>query len=270
MANLSITEVWNETADFVRREARLLFPIAFLLVALPGSVLQLFMPQPAAPAELPEAGLWLLFLPLAAVLAMIGTIALNYLALRPGASVGEALQRGGRRFIFLFAASLLVALAAALALVPLLILVGGLAAAAGGGASATPAAAFALVLVMLVAMLALWVRLLLMTPVAAVEEGGPIGIIRRSWDLTRGHFWRLFAFAVLVLVAASIAMGVITLLVGIVVALFAGPPDPLTLSAILMALVTALLQALFTMIFATLIARIYAQLTGSPASDVFA
>ena len=29
MAKLSITEAWNETAEFVRREAGLLFPIAF-------------------------------------------------------------------------------------------------------------------------------------------------------------------------------------------------------------------------------------------------
>lgn len=270
MANLSITEAWNETADFVRREARLLFPVAFLLVALPGAVLQLFMPQPPAPGELPDAGLWLVFLPLAAMLAMIGTIALNYLALRPGASVGEALQVGARRFIFLFAASLLVALAAIVLAIPLIVVAGGLAFAAGPAAAGSAALASLLLVAMIVAMLAIWARLLLMTPVAAVEEAGPIRIIRRSWDLTRGHFWRLLAFALLVLVAAGVAMGVVSLLVGIVVTLLAGPPEPLTLSAILMALVAALLQALFTMIFATLIARIYTQLAGQPRSDVFA
>ena len=44
MANLSITTAWNETASFVQREARLLFPIAFLLIALPGGLFQMMLP----------------------------------------------------------------------------------------------------------------------------------------------------------------------------------------------------------------------------------
>lgn len=269
MARLSITEAWNETAAFVRDEARLLFPIAFLLVALPGGVLQLFMPPPPAPGAPPPLGAWLLIMPLSVVAAMIGTIALSYLALRPGASVGEALLVGARRFIFLLAATLLVALAAILAAIPLFAL-GALA--FTGGATPEALAGFSLLvlLVVLLGMLALWVRLMLMTPVTAVEDAGPIGIIRRSWELTRGHFWRLLGFVLLVFVAALIVMAAVSAVAGILVMLLLGPPEPLTLSAILVVLVGSLMQALFSMIFATLIARIYVQLAGFASPDVFA
>ena len=47
MANLSITEAWNETVAFVTREAHLLFPVSFLLIALPAGLAQLLAPVPA-------------------------------------------------------------------------------------------------------------------------------------------------------------------------------------------------------------------------------
>lgn len=268
MAQLSITQAWNETAEFVKREARLLFPVAFLLVALPGAIVQLFAP-PALPGSLPEPGMWMLLMPVTVVVAMIGTIALSYLALRPGASVGEALQVGARRFIFLLAASLLVGLGMLLVLVPLVALAGGLAFAGGPASGAAGAAVMLMLFLFMLAAIALWVRLVMMTPVAAVERAGPIAMIRRSWELTRGHFWRLLGFVLLVLVAALVVMLVIGSIAGIVVVLIAGRPEPLTLPAILLGLVGAAVQAVFSMIFATLIARIYAQLSGGGPGDVF-
>ena len=268
MAQLSINEAWNETAAFVKREARLLFPIAFLLVALPGAVLQLAMPQPA-PGEPPEPGLWLLMVPVAVALGMAGTIALSYLALRSGASVAEALQVGARRFLILLGASLLVGLAAAAVAIPVIIVIGA-AAFAGGSAAAAAGVAVLGALVALVLLLALWVRLMLMTPVAAVEPGGPIALIRRSWALTSGHFWRLLGFALLALVAAMVAMAAVTAVVGLVILLLAGPAEPNSLSMILLLLVSALLQAVISMLLATMIARIYAQLSGFGTRDVFA
>ena len=269
MERLSINEAWNETAAFVKREAGLLFPIAFLLVALPGAVVRLFAPQ-AAPGQLPEPGLWLPFMALSGIVAMIGTIALSYLALRPGASVGEALGVGARRFIFLLGATLLVALAALIVAVPVVVIAGAIAFSTGASTAGSSGIAVLLLVVLGLGAIALWVRLMLMTPVAAVEAGGPIAIIRRSWDLTRGYFWRLLGFVLLVVVAALVVTAVISALAGIVVVLIAGRPDPLTLSAILLGLVGALVQALFSMIFATLIARIYTQLAGHRSPDLFA
>ena len=272
MAKLSITTAWNETVAFIGREAQLILPIAFLLLALPGAALQLFMPAqaPGATPEFPPI-LWLLF-PIAVATGMIGSIAITWLALRPGGSVGEALQRGLSRFLILFAASLLIGLAALALLVPLMLLFAGGAVLSGGTVPA--AAAGPMLLAMLVFMLvviAVWVRLMLMTPVAAAEDVGPIGIISRSWALTAGRFWKLLGFLLLLILAAIVVTFAVSAVIGIVLFLAAGPPEPGSVSMIVMMIVSALIQSVLSAIFLVLVARIYAQLAGSDdKSEVFA
>jgi len=262
MATLSITQAWNETTAFLAREGRLVFPVAFLLVALPGLALQLAGPV-AAPGEMPELGLaWLLLLPVAIVASMIGTIAIAYLALRPGASVGEALQRGLRRFVFLLLATLLIGLAAMVVVVPLTLLIVGGTALAGGDLESAAGSIVLLALILLVLGVALWVKLMLMTPVAAAEDAGPIRIIARSWGLTAGYFWKLLGFVLLLLIAVIVAMMVITMIAGILIALVAGPPEPNSLAFVLVGIVSAILQAIASAIIVTVTARIYAQLSG--------
>lgn len=268
MVNLSITTAWNETTSFVQREARLLFPIAFLLIALPGGLLQMVLPV-SVPGQPPEFGVWLLLVPVAVIAGMIGTIAISHLAVRPGASVGEALEVGARRFIMLFAASLLIGLAVAAAMLPVLFLVGS--GAVMGGAP--PAAMVGLVglfaIVFLVAAVAFWVRLMLMTAVTAAENAGPIGIITRSWELTRGHFWKLLGFALLVLVVFMVVSLVVGAIGGIVIVLLAGAPAPGSFAAFLIMLVGALVNMVMTVYFTALLVRIYVQLSGSGRESVF-
>ena len=266
MPVLSITAAWNEAEAFVRREARLLFPIAFMLIALPAAVLQLLTP-PADPGQLPRPGLWLLFLAVATVTSAIGSLALTYLALRPGASVAEALQRGGRRFIVLIGAGMIVVIGALLALIPLI-----LAAGAVGLAGGRPSAGLN-VLVFIVAAsfaLVLSARLLPVTAVAAAEDAGPIGILRRSWQLTRPHFWKLLNFVLLVLIVFLVVTMVVFLLAGMAILAIAGPPQPGSLAALLTALAAAALNMVFAVYVAALHARIYRQLTGAGRDDVFA
>lgn len=264
MANLSITTAWNETAAFVAREAQLVLPIGFLLLALPGAVLQMLMPTPV-PGELPEAGAWMAAIPVVVVISLVGTIAVTLLALRPGTSVGEALQHGLRRLIPIFLAIVIVGLAASVLMVPLMMLFGGVAVAAGN-----PAIAALAVLVVLPAALFLWARLSMMTPVAAAEPIGPIAIIQRSWALSRGHFWKLFGFLVLLVIAAMVISMAIGALVGILVFLIAGAPTPGSVGSYLMLIVSALVQAVVSTVFAVMIARVYAQLAGTGTSDIFA
>ena len=205
MTNLSITTAWNETAAFVRREAGLILPDAVLLIALHGAAMQLAMPV-AGPAQTPELGLWLLLLPVVVVASLVGTIAITYLALRPGASVAEALQVGLRRFVILLGASLLIAFGMMLVLVPLILIFAGGGALAGGDAAAMAGSMMLVFLVFLVVAIALWVRLMMMTPVTAAEAVGPIGIIRRSWQLTAGHFWKLLGFVLLLILATLVVL----------------------------------------------------------------
>src|SRR5262245_35479401 len=108
MAQLSITTAWNETVEFVKREGRLIFPLAFMFVALPSALLEVLAPAPPLPGQLPEPGAWALLLPVILVTSLIGNLAISYLALRPNTSVGEAISRGARRFLSLFGAFVLI------------------------------------------------------------------------------------------------------------------------------------------------------------------
>lgn len=265
MAKLSITDAWNETAAFVAREGRLIFPIGFLMLSLPGAVLQILMPPPPAPGELPEGGLWLAYIPVMIVISLIGTLAITLLALRGGTSVGEALAHGARRVGPVILALLLVGLASGLASLPIMMLFGLLAINSGN-----PALAGLAILVMLPLALALWARLSMVTPVAAAEQAGPIAMLQRSWQITRGHFWKLLGLMVLlaiVAIAISIAVGAIG---GLLIALVAGMPEPGSLSFYLLLILSALVQAVLSTVLAVLLARVYAQLAGTGSAEVFA
>jgi hypothetical protein len=265
MAKLSITAAWEETAAFVKREGRLLFPIAFLLMSLPGAILRALAPV-TEPGKLPEAGPWLLFVPVLLVASLVGGLAVSSLALRPGASVGEALQVGLRRFLPLLGAALLVGCGAALAMLPVLMLVGVLAAASP---AAAPVLAGLLVAILVPFYLFLWVRLILLTPAAAAEPLGPVALVRRSWQLTAGHSLRLLGFLVLVIIVALVTMMAVAAVVGILIAVTVGAPQPGNLAMFLVSIVSALVQAVISGILTAFIARIYVQLSGRGA-EVFA
>lgn len=268
MAKLSLTEAWNEAAAFVKREARLLFPIALLFVALPMTAVRLLMPPEAPPGQLPEAGAWMAALPAAIIVGMIGNIAIATLALRPGTSVGEALANGLRRMPVLLGTTLLIGIASAavgLAVVTLVAIL------FGGGAAPSQQGAVRVVLVALVVLLPLafyvFARLVATTPAAAAERVGPIGLIRRSWSLTASSAWTLVGFLLLVsvlFVVISVAAGAV---LGILFIAAAGPPEPGSASAILILIADALINSVIAVYMTVMVARIYAQLSGSaPAS----
>ncbi|HEX8642132.1 MAG TPA: glycerophosphoryl diester phosphodiesterase membrane domain-containing protein [Allosphingosinicella sp.] len=276
MAALSISKAWDETAEFVKREARLLFPVAFMLVALPVALMEALTPVPPAPGRPPEPGLWLLLVPFVLLVTMIGNIAISYLALRPGVSVAEAIGRGARRFVMLMAAFLLLALAGAilffiLAMVAAVMVPGAMSADSAG--SPTPQLAGAtllLVALMLPLLFYFGARLMLMTPAAAAEEVGPIGLIVRSWRLTAGSVWKLIGFLILIALLVGILSTVVQIIGGLFFALVAGPPEPGSLSALLVTTLMAGVNTVVAVCLTSLIARMYTQLAGSAPSDVFA
>lgn len=271
MAGLSLNFAWNETAVFVKREAGLLFPVAFLLVALPIAAAMALIPE-ARPGRMPEGGAWTVLVPLAAFVGMIGNLAISYLALRTGTSVGEALSRGARRFLPLLGATLMVAVA----LTAVAFLVAMIAAMVIPGLRSTPptreaAGLFILILCVVLVPIFLYVgaRLLPSAPVAAAEQGGPVAILKRSWRLTRPVVWTLLGFLLLSLILAVVIGLAAEAVIGIPIVALVGAPRDLNLSAVLMIVVSAAINTLVTVYLTTMIARIYAQLAGEasvPAS----
>jgi hypothetical protein len=269
---LSITTAWNETAAFVKHEAGALILIIFALGVLPGLILQAIASRlvpslQITPATTPDLRpfvtalpiIFLLLIPVL-VLSVWGNLTVNVLALRRETVIGGAFGRAARRILPLLGASMLFAIVAALVMLPVL----GFLAAGIATNHAGPAAL--LLFIVWLAFVFVAVRLMLMTPIAAAETVGPVGIIRRSWQLTSGHFWKLLGFIVLLMLVFLVLLLVVGSVGGILVTLVAGKPDPGTLSSFLIQLIMGVLQAVVFTYFIVMIARIYEQLSGNAAS----
>lgn len=263
MTKLSISTAWNDAAVFASREARLLFPVSFLLLVLPGVVLQ------AATGTLQSSGLltpspWLLlaFLPIS-LISIIGSLALCNLALRPGTSVGEALLAGLRRLLPVFGATMLLALALFLALIPLVLIFG------IDPDNPQPGRLLLLALLMVFAGAYVGGRLLMMTPSASVESTGPVAMIQRSWALTAPVAFKLFGLMLLLMLVYVLLILAVSIVGGIVIVLAAGPPQPGSTAGLLVLILNGLINAVVWVYFFSFTSRIYTQLAGPGPAGVF-
>ncbi|RJF85432.1 hypothetical protein [Sphingomonas cavernae] len=253
MKNLSISAAWNEAATFVKREGSLLFPVAFALIALPSILFQATAPVPV-PGQQPEPGLWpLFFLPMLLV-TLLGTLTLTIMALHPGTVVKDAIAAAARRVLPVFGGVFVFGLVVALIATPIAVASAGEKIGVGAGLTAL------LLLATLPVLLFVCVRLMLVNPVGANEAVGPIAMLKRSWALTAGHFWKLLGFLIVVAIVAIIIAVAVNAIGGIFVLLVAGTPDPGSLPAVLLLVLSGLLNAVVSVFVSAAIARIYAQL----------
>lgn len=262
MKPLSIGRAWEETVAFVKREGALLFPVAFLFLALPVVIFQQLVPpefmdsllkvetnQAAAVAPNIPPGFWIGFL-VTMIVGLTGGLTLYALALRPGISVGEAMRLGLQRLPVLIGAGALVALGTVLALVALSVLAGLLSVVLGKGAMAL-AIAVAIPAIMFVA-----VRLLLLNALAIDRSVGPVEAVRQSWALTHGRFWRLAAFLAVLVVLSLVSQLAVQSVFGVLGGIVGGKEVGLLVSG----LATAALSAVIQVYFMVMSARIYRQL----------
>ena len=256
MARLSISTAWTETGQFLAREAGLVLPIAFLFIALPPAANVLLLPLSDGPEPVGRIFLDLGLTLLAVVTGLIGSIAIGHLALVPGVSVREALHRGLTRFLSLLGMSLLV-------IIPLIILMVILVMIAlpNAGSIPNPQAPGPLFsILVIVAFVAIWTKFSMATPVTAQEQEGPVGILTRSWELTAGHYPKLFAtFLALTFVSWLAVLGLSSGL-GVLIVLAAGPPAVGSLSFIAIVMLDTILQTIVIAVTGVLIARLYVQL----------
>lgn len=186
MVSVSVGRAWTEASAFVKREAGLLFPVALLFVSIPFALITQLIPadirqaltMPRTDMAMPEvSGGAILGVMLAMVIALMGGLALYALALRPGISVGEALQRAVRRFPVLLGVGLCVAVAF---LVPLTFV-----------ALASPVLARTMAIF---GGFFLSVRLLTLNAVIVDRNLGIIASLKTAWASTAGNFMRLLGF----------------------------------------------------------------------------
>ena len=255
MAGLSISRAWDDTKAVLRRDGRLYATVALALFVVPGVIAELV--TPAAPAgRLPTPGVWSILSILALLVSLIGQLAVCRLALGPVVSVGEAIGHAARRAPAYVASAIMWIL-------PFLLLFALLAARAGATPQTmSPGVALA-ILGLLIAFITVAVRLILASPVASTEPLGPVGILKRSWALTRGRWFKLFGFLLLFVIVLLIAMFAVSAVIGLLAALLFGEIEPLSLGALLLSLATQIVGATITTLLMIMLARIYAQLVGA-------
>ncbi|MCJ8190212.1 hypothetical protein [Sphingomicrobium aestuariivivum] len=274
MTRLSISKAWDDSRPIMARDGRLMFIVALATVVLPGTILMTLDPAQTelameAQVDVREADPLVSFLGfLFMFVNIIGSIAISYLALYRGASVGDALRRGMKRLLTTLGAALLFVIPIALLVV--LVMQLGLspetrAALEAGETPMLSGSEVMLVLALMAFLIWVAVRMSLFTPVIAAEDKGPVAVIRRAWALSGGHFWRLFGFFLLLVIGALVFMGVVGIIAGLAITLVLGEAEPLTLAALLLGLVASLAQAAVTIVYSTVLARIYLQLAGRPA-----
>lgn len=261
MPALSISVAWEEAKAILARDGRLLTTVALALVALPTAVNSLINPGGLSTMSTP---LWVDIVAIvASLIALAGQLALIRLAIGPSITVGAAVAHGMRRMPIYFVAVFLIVIAIVILAIPLVFLLQALGVPLDRAArmSANPAAtAVALLYGAFIAFLG--VRLILSSPVASAERAGPIGILRRSWQLTAGHWWVLFGFVLIILVCAIILLMAVGAAAGVVIQLLIGSVQPMSAGALILALIQSLVSAAITTLFAVMLARIYVQLSG--------
>lgn len=265
---LSIGKAWDETRGIIGRDGKLLTVVAAALLVLPTALMTMVSP-PQGMGEQPEPSTGVQLLNIAMALVMqVGSLAVTAVALKPGATVGEAIATGARKLLPALGAALLFIVPMIILLALLLAVVVGvtldadlqnkLTAEQLGGTGALILFAWMCVLIFFA------VRFMPASPVTVAESNNPVAILKRSWSLTRGHFWKLLGFVVLLGIAALLALLAAGVVFGMIVLLLFGQPEAMSLSALFLGLLTGTAQAVLVVVFATMVARIYTQLATSP------
>lgn len=259
MAKLSISKAWDETREVIARNGSLLTTVALAMFVLPGVVSDLVSP-PATPGEFPKLGYWTVVTAITLLIALVGQLGVIRLAIGSRLTVGEAIGHGAKRAPAYLAASLIW-------LMPFLVIATLLVRTALQAPQARSPVAGLGIIVLVCVMLFFAIRMLMTSPVASAEPVGPLAIIRRSWDMTRGNWWRLFGFFLLFLVAVVIAVIAVGAVGGVIAELVFGGMEPLTVGALFVALLSQLVTAVVSVLLMVMLARIYVQLAGERGAE---
>lgn len=259
MTKLSISQAWDETRSILARDGKLIGAVALALFVLPGIVLNVAVPKLPA-GQMREPGGWMLIALVVLLITLVGQLAVARLSLGPHIAVGEAITRGARRLPSYVGGFLIWS-------VPLLA-VGSVLYSMSNPQSPNPSVPAAVGLLAVTALgVFISVRLIFLSAVAAAEGGGPIAILQRSWALSRGNWWRLFGFLLMLLIAALAAIWAVGAVVGVVAKLAFGDLDPLSIGGLIVVIVGQLLSAAISVVLVVMIARLYSQRTGSGAAQ---
>ncbi len=269
MARASLDRAVDFARARMRTDGGLLATVALALIGVPAMLSQV-IGATAVTKEVAVAGRaieqldlspvqWLALAALTLAL-MLGQLTVARMLLVDGETVRRSLAVAGRRLVVLIAAQLLLVAV----LVPLLLLAAtALVLLAGLGAAGVGVATIGGI-ALLAALLIVAARLLFLVPSAADGALGVVGILKRSVSASKGLNGPLLLLLVLTTVVTLVAMGAAQALVGIPVALAAGP----LAGQIAGAVAAGLVLALATLVTVALIVGMYREATSLDDGDL--
>lgn len=264
MGSLSIGKAWEETSAFLSHEAGLVAPVALAMFAVPAALARWANPAD----DFGGSGLGFVLFCVALLSAMIGQMTIAALAIGWSGSVGAALSKAVRRVWGMLGAVLIVFLPlGVVAVVAMVAILGN--AGITDPAKLTPETLAAMpgftptALVLMLVFLFVAVRIFPLSAVAISETSSPIKLLSRCWQLTKGHFGRLIAVLLLVLIASTVATMAVKSVIGSVMTLAAGEPQPFNLTALVIGLAEGVVTAAISAVSSGLIGRIYVQLSAA-------
>lgn len=266
--NLSIGTAWTEAAAFVRSERRLIAPVVLGLIMVPAVIASMVQPQ-VAPGERPPPGSWMIVSLFMIMAMVVGQLAIALLATDWRGSVGSAMGRAAKRLPTLILAGFAVIIPMFILLTIVMALMG-----VKGGAdgqlsqSSIGLASVPLVLLFMAAILYVAVRLLPLVAIVANSDLGPVAALKRSFAMTKGNFWKLLGFVLLLSIALFVTVAAVSAVLGSIVTLAFGRPEAWSVPLLLIALIGGLVQAAFITIYTAMLARIAVQLELAPTSGI--
>lgn len=259
---------WQQATAAISANREVLLALAGVFFLLPGLAFSLLFPQSPPPAGADQKAMvayvldtYTRMLPYVIpvlVMQAAGTLGmLTLLTDRTRPTVAEAIRTGFGAVLPYLASQLLLGFALGIVALPIMI-VFSLAGTRGLAALGT----LLLVGVWLYAL----ARTVLVAPVMAVEGlRNPVTALTRSWQLTRGQALRLFLFLLLIGVAYTVIMLVVTALGGLLLGLVL----PQHYAAIGAVVLSSMMGALMALTFVAALAASHAQLA-APRADPLA
>ena len=269
MSMLSIGKAWDEASAFLRRESRLVTPVALAMFMVPATLYGWYNPT-GDPNQAPAGLGWPIMLVLL-VMTIMGQMVIAGMAIGWAGSVGAGLNHAFKRVWGVVGAVMLVFIPLTTAvLLAIAMLVGG--AGITDPAQITPESlakvpgVAPMLLAMVVLFLFVGTKLFPIAAIGMIETANPLRLLARSWTLTRGAFWRLFGTFLLIILVNFVASVAVLAVIGSVMTIAAGQAQPYNLTALVVALFDGLVGALIAAISAALVGRIYAQLAAPTAT----
>ena len=266
MAKVTMSSVWDRTAEVLGGRFGALLGVAFVTSFIPLAILLAL--NVGRPASGPAAtALVFALLLLVGVVFVFGCLAMTALASDAATTRSAAWRSARARLLPALGVYLALGLVLLLGLIPIILVLASAhvdmaAFAATRMAPKLSPAILAAVSLYYIAYLVflIWMtaRLAVVIPVVLNERLG-VGAIRRSLALTRGLTWRLIGVLLLYVIVLFIVRSAATMVVGVVLRLLLGPAQIAT--AVLVAgLVGVAVSMVFTILVVTFAAQLYVAL----------